>query len=117
MMWGCRRPRQIKPWEGEIGMVVRHRNIVKIYETGVTTKGEPYMVMEWIEGVGLNFLIETKSKQLEPNAFHYLIQLSEALGYIHSQRFMHRDLCPRNVMITKEGTVKLIDFGLTIPLK
>src|SRR5262249_45490638 len=86
-------------------------------ECGITTKGEPFLVMEWIEGLGMNFLIETKSPQLEPNAFNYLIQLSEALGHIHSQRFLHRDLCPRNVMITKEGVVKLIDFGLTIPYK
>ena len=106
-----------KPTEGEICMALRHANIVQTYESGVTTKGEPYLVMEWIEGLGLNFLIETRNKQLEANAFHYLIQLAEAVGYIHSQRFMHRDLCPRNVMITKEGTVKLIDFGLTIPYK
>ena len=46
-------------------MTLRHPNIVQTYETGVTTKGEPYLVMEWIEGVGLNFLVETKSEQLE----------------------------------------------------
>ena len=106
-----------KPNEGEICMQLRHKNIVQTYETGITTQKEPYVVMEWIEGVGLNFLIETKGKQLEAHAFDYLIQLAEALAYIHSQRFLHRDLCPRNVMVTKDNVVKLIDFGLTIPYK
>lgn len=106
-----------KPNEGEISILLRHPNIVQTYETGVSTKGEPFVVMEWIEGVGLNFLIETKAKQLEANAFDYLIQLAEAVAYIHTQRFLHRDLCPRNVMVTKENQVKLIDFGLTLPYK
>jgi serine/threonine protein kinase len=104
-----------KPSEGEICMALRHRNIVKTFDFGISKEKEPVMVMEWIEGLGLNFLIETKSPQLGEHAFSYLIQLSEALAFIHSQRFLHRDLCPRNVMITKEGVVKLIDFGLTIP--
>jgi len=106
-----------KPTEGEICQVLRHDNIVLTYESGITTKKEPYLVMEWIEGLGLNFLIETKSTQLPINAYSYLIQLAEALAYIHNQRFMHRDLCPRNVMVTKDGVIKLIDFGLTIPYK
>jgi serine/threonine protein kinase len=106
-----------KPNEGEICMALRHENIVQTFETGVTVKGEPYIVMEWIEGVGLNFLIETKNPQLPPNAFNYLLQITEAVAYIHGQRYLHRDICPRNVMINKEGVVKLIDFGLTIPYK
>ena len=106
-----------KPTEGEICMLLRHPNIVQTYEHGISTKGEPYLVMEWIEGVGLNFLIETKSRQLVDKKFNYLIQMAEGVIYLHNLRFLHRDLCPRNVMITKEGVVKLIDFGLTIPYK
>jgi serine/threonine protein kinase len=106
-----------KPSEGEVCMMLRHRNIVQTYEHGVTTKREPYLVMEWIEGVGMNFLIETNHIQLQPNRFHFMIQLADAVAYIHNQRFLHRDLCPRNVMVTKENVVKLIDFGLTIPYK
>src|SRR5262249_20411163 len=106
-----------KPTEGEILMALRHKNIVQTFDIGVSKQGEPVLVMEWIEGVGLNFLIETKAPQLEQQNFSYLIQLSEALEYMHTQRYLHRDLCPRNVMITKEGLIKLIDFGLTIPYK
>jgi serine/threonine protein kinase len=104
-----------KPSEGAICMAIKHPNCVATYEHGLTTKKEPYLVMEWIEGLGLNYLIETRSPQLKGNRVNYLRQLCEAVEYMHGQKFLHRDLCPRNVMVTKEGQVKLIDFGLTIP--
>lgn len=104
-----------KPSEGEVCMGLKHPSCVITYEHGKTTEGEPYLVMEWIDGLGLNYLIETKSPQLKGNRVNYLIQLCEAVEYLHGMKFLHRDLCPRNVMVTKEGTVKLIDFGLTIP--
>lgn len=104
-----------KPSEGEICMGLRHPNIVQTYEHGVTTKGEPYLVLEWVEGNGLNYHIETKSPKLTGHRIELTCQLADALQYLHDQKFLHRDLCPRNVMVTKDGVVKLIDFGLTIP--
>jgi serine/threonine protein kinase len=104
-----------KPSEGEVCSVLKHVNLVATYEHGVTTKGEPFLVMEWIEGLGLNYLIETNNPQLKGNRVNYLVQLCDAVDYMHSQKFLHRDLCPRNVMVNQEGVVKLIDFGLTIP--
>ncbi len=104
-----------KPPEGAVCMALRHPNCVGTYEHGRTTQGEPYLVMEWIDGLGLNYLIETKSAQLKGNRLNYLKQLCDAVEYLHGQKFLHRDLCPRNVMVTKNGEVKLIDFGLTIP--
>ncbi len=108
-----------KPSEGEICVQLKHPNCVKTYEHGLTTKGDPYLVMEWIEGLGLNYLIETKSPQLAGNRINYLCQLCDAIDYLHDLKFLHRDICPRNVMVTKDeneaGLIKLIDFGLTIP--
>jgi serine/threonine protein kinase len=104
-----------KPSEGEICMGLRHENIVRTYEHGVSTKGEPYLVMEWVEGDGLNFLIETRSPKLAGNRINYMGQLCDALQYMHDNKWLHRDLCARNVMIDQEGVIKLIDFGLTIP--
>jgi len=104
-----------KPSEGVVCMSLRHPNCVVTYEHGKTTDGEHYLVMEWIDGLGLNYLIETKNPQLTGNRVNYLKQLCEAVSYLHGQKYLHRDLCPRNVMVTKEGEVKLIDFGLTIP--
>jgi len=104
-----------KPKEGEICMGLRHKNIVQTFEQGMTTDGEPYLVMELIDGLGFNFLVETRSPQLKGNRVNYLAQMAEALDYLHRQGFLHRDICPRNVMVTKDHVVKLIDFGLTIP--
>ncbi len=67
--------------------------------------------MEWIEGLGLNYLIETKNAQLNGNRMNYLSQLCEGVQYLHDSKYLHRDLCPRNVMVDKEGVVKLNDFG------
>ena len=104
-----------KPSEGEICLSLRHDNIVRTYEHGVTTKGEPYLVMEWVEGLGLNYLVETRAAQLTGNRINYLSQLCDAVQYMHDNKWLHRDLCTRNVMIDREGNLKLIDFGLTIP--
>jgi serine/threonine protein kinase len=105
----------VKPREGAICTSIRHKNIVQTFEYGLTKEGEPYLVMELIDGMGLNFLIETKSPQLQGNRINFLSQMADALEYLHKQGYLHRDICPRNVMVTKEGLVKLIDFGLTIP--
>jgi eukaryotic-like serine/threonine-protein kinase len=104
-----------KPSEGEVCEVLNHPNCMRTYEHGISTKGEPYLVMEWIEGLGLNYLIETRSKQLDGKRIDYICQLCDAIQYLHDQKYLHRDLCPRNVMVDHEGVVKLIDFGLTIP--
>ncbi|MFO0964717.1 MAG: serine/threonine-protein kinase [Gemmataceae bacterium] len=106
-----------RPSEGAICAGLKHKNVVQTFEYGLTTKKEMFLVMELIEGVGMNFLVETQGKQLQGHRIDYLAQLAEALEYIHRQGFIHRDICPRNVMINTEGLVKLIDFGLTIPSK
>ena len=104
-----------KPSEGVICISLKNPNVVTTYEHGVTTKGEPYLVMEWVEGNGLSYLIETRSAKLNGRRIDYVCQLCDALQYLHDLKYLHRDLCPRNVMVTTDGVVKLIDFGLTIP--
>jgi len=105
----------VRPHEGIITASLKHKNCVQAFDWGFTKDGEIFIVMEHIEGMGLNFLIETHSKQLENNRANYLAQAAEALGYVHELGFMHRDICPRNMIVNNEGVLKLIDFGLTIP--
>jgi serine/threonine protein kinase len=104
-----------KPREGTICLTLRHPNIVQTHEFGITTEGEYYLVMELIEGEGLNYLVETRNERLEGNRIKYLSQTADAIDYLHKQGYLHRDICPRNIMVNRESTVKLIDFGLTIP--
>jgi serine/threonine protein kinase len=104
-----------KPSEGEICVRLDHKNIVKTYEHGITPEGEPVLVMEWLDGIGLNFILSAGGEQLDGKRVDVLTQLADGLEYLHAQKFLHRDICPRNVMIGKKGEVKYIDFGLTIP--
>jgi serine/threonine protein kinase len=107
----------VRPNEGTICLGLRHKNVVQTFEHGMTTDGEQYLVMELIEGMGLNYLIETRSTQLQGNRINFLIQVADALEYVHGQGYLHRDICPRNIMATADGVVKLIDFGLAIPAR
>jgi serine/threonine protein kinase len=107
----------VKPTEGEICMQIRHQNIVRTFEHGLTTTNEPYLVMELIEGLGLNFLIETKAPQLQGSRINYLSQITEGLEAMHKQGYLHRDVCPRNIMINQDGVVKIIDLGLAVPYR
>jgi serine/threonine protein kinase len=106
-----------KPMEGEILSELNHPNIVKTYEYGLTNLGEQYIVMELIDGPGLNFLIETRSDRLNGARVDLLIQAAEALDYMHKRGYLHRDICPRNMMVTADGVLKYIDFGLAIPYR
>jgi serine/threonine protein kinase len=106
-----------RPMEGAVCAALKHKNVVTTYEYGLTSQGEQYIVMELIEGMGLNFLIETSSPLLQGNRINFLTQVAEGIAYVHKQSYLHRDICPRNIMVTQDGLVKLIDFGLTIPYR
>lgn len=104
-----------RPHEGEISLSLRHPNIVKTLEFGITTDDEEFLVMEFVEGVSLSYLVETQSPQMKKNCLWYCIQLGDALEAVHRAGYIHRDLCPRNVIVSNDGVVKLIDFGLVVP--
>jgi serine/threonine protein kinase len=105
----------MRPMEGAVCASLRHKNIVQTFEYGLTTAKEQYIVMELIDGMGMNFLIETRNPGLEKNRINYLVQMADGVEYIHKQGYLHRDICPRNVMVNQEGVVKIIDFGLAVP--
>ncbi len=106
-----------KPSEGEIAMQMTHPNIVHTYEHGTSTKGQQFIVMEYIDGPGLQLLIsERQEARLKGRRLEMIRQMAESLAYVHRKEFIHRDICPRNYMATEDlSTVKLIDFGLTLP--
>ncbi len=105
-----------KPKEGEIAVAMEHPHIVKTLEHGMTTNGEQYLVMEFLDGPGLNSLIVGRSKLLEGRRMPLIRQMAEALAAVHAAGYIHRDVCPRNFVVDKTCTsLKLIDFGLTVP--
>jgi serine/threonine-protein kinase len=105
-----------KPPEGEIASQFDHPRIVKTHEYGQTTTGQHYILMEYIDGPGLDAVIRDRSKEVLPHRLKLVRQMAEALQVVHEQGFIHRDVCPRNFICQKDlASLKLIDFGLTLP--
>lgn len=104
-----------KPSEGEIAMQLRHPNVVQTLEHGMTKDNEPFLVMEFVEGVSMSYLVDVQNDRMKKHRLNYIIQLGEALEYFHQKNWIHRDLCPRNIMVNEDNQVKLIDFGLVVP--
>jgi len=105
-----------KPTEGQIAIQFDHPNIVKTYEHGVTTDGAQYLVMEFLHGAGMNSVLVMKDGTLEGRRVSLIRQVAEALKAVHEAGYIHRDVCPRNLLFADEGeNLKLTDFGLTVP--
>jgi serine/threonine-protein kinase len=105
-----------KPTEGEIAQQLKHERIVTVLEYGLTTDGRRYLLMEHLDGPGLNTLIANRDERLNGKRLRFIRQMAEALAAVHAAGFIHRDICPRNYVCSKDlNSLKLIDFGLTVP--
>ena len=104
-----------KPDEGHIAMSLHHPYIVKTLDIGLTLEDEMFLAMEYVEGSGLALLVDLQSDQMRRYRIRYMIQIGEALEYFHKKELLHRDICPRNIMVTESDQIRLIDFGLALP--
>lgn len=105
-----------KPTEGKIASSIQHPNVVRTLEYGTTTKNQQYIVMEFLEGIGVNSLIIGRNKTLQGKRMPMIRQAADALDAVHQAGFIHRDFCARNLVTSVElDKVTLIDFGLTVP--
>lgn len=105
-----------RPEEGEIGMKINHPRVAKTYEWGKTIQGQEYILMEYIDGPGLNTLVRDLEFDWLPFRMNHIRQMAEGIQAVHDAGFIHRDICPRNFICYKDYTwLKLIDFGLTVP--
>jgi serine/threonine protein kinase len=89
---------------------LNHPNIVSIHDLA-TANGADFLVLEYVPGKALEDAIPKKGLRLN-EALRYAIQIADALAAAHAADIVHRDLKPGNVMVTPNGTVKLLDFGL-----
>jgi serine/threonine protein kinase len=103
-----------RPPEGVIAAKIVHPHVVRTYEFGMTPKGDHFMVMEFIEGVSLQFIREAHSADLAQK-LELLAQAAEGLAAVHAAGFIHHDIGPKNFLVNREQQVKLIDFGLAVP--
>jgi predicted Ser/Thr protein kinase len=97
--------------EASILKQLRHPHIVKLIATG-RWRGTPFIAMEYIDGEPLDRVLARRGRLSWEEVVSYGRQLCDALQYAHEKGIIHRDLKPSNLMILKDGTLKLTDFGI-----
>jgi eukaryotic-like serine/threonine-protein kinase len=98
--------------EGQAAGKLNHPHIVQAVDVGESKEGRHYFVMEFVDGKTLYDDLAAGKVFSEKEAIDVIIQVAEALRHAHSMGLIHRDVKPKNIMINKEGIVKLADMGL-----
>ncbi len=96
--------------EAQAASALNHPNIITIYDIS-SAEGVDFIAMEYVEGQTLDRVIDRRGLPLG-EALKYAIQIADALAKAHNAGIVHRDLKPANIMVTGEGLVKVLDFGL-----
>ena len=97
--------------EAQAAAGLMHPNIVNVYDVG-DERGMYYIVMEFVDGITLKKYIEKKSSLTTREAISIAIQVSMGLQAAHANHVIHRDIKPQNIMISRDGKVKVTDFGI-----
>lgn len=104
-----------KPSEGEIGSRISGPNVARTLEWGQSTDGESYIVMEFIPGTLLHTVLSAREPFAPSQRLDLVRQAATAIATVHKAGFIHRDICPRNLMLCPDGRLVLFDFGLSVP--
>jgi len=97
--------------ESQAVAMLSHPNIVSVYDVSTSITAD-YIVMELIDGITLKQYMEKKGVLNWKETLHFAIQIAKALEHAHSRGIVHRDIKPHNVMVLKNGSVKVTDFGI-----
>lgn len=97
--------------EGEAVAMLSHPNIVQVYDVSSSDSAN-YIVMELIDGISLKQYMEVKGVLNWKETLHFSMQIAKGLEHAHSRGIVHRDIKPHNVMVLKNGSVKVMDFGI-----
>src|SRR3954471_23159859 len=97
--------------EGSMLARLEHPGIARLLDAGVSRGGQPYLVLEYVDGERLDaFAIENNLSQ--EDKIRLFLRVLEAVGHAHSNLVVHRDLKPSNILVKADGSVKLLDFGI-----
>ena len=97
--------------EGEAVAMLSHPNIVQVYDVSSTDSAN-FIVMELVSGISLRQYMEKKGVLNWKETLHFAMQIAKGLEHAHSRGIVHRDIKPHNVMVLKNGSVKVMDFGI-----
>jgi tRNA A-37 threonylcarbamoyl transferase component Bud32 len=104
--------------EARAASAIRHRNIIEVFDAGVTAEGAPYILMEFLEGVSLQKRLSDQGRLSLPQVLEVARQAGSALAAAHAAGIVHRDLKPENLFLVPEASapggerVKILDFGI-----
>ncbi len=97
--------------ESQAVAMLSHPNIMAVYD--VSRRGDmDYIVMELIDGITLKQYMERRGRLNWPESLHFISQIMKGLSHAHSRGIVHRDIKPQNIMVLRDGTVKVTDFGI-----
>jgi serine/threonine protein kinase len=102
--------------EAELGRTLSHPNIIRMVEQG-EVNGVPFFTMEYLQGRTLHARLKETGAFASGEACRIVFQVAEALDYAHHKGVVHRDLKPSNIMILRDGTVKVMDYGIARALR
>jgi serine/threonine protein kinase len=97
--------------EGQALGRLTHPNIARLIDAGVSGSGQPYLVLDYVEGETINRWCEQRALDVRARVRLFLDVLA-AVAHAHAKLILHRDLKPSNILVTHEGQVKLVDFGI-----
>ena len=106
-----------KPTEGEIGQLIAGDHVVTTHEHGKTYDGGQFIVQDFLEGTLIHFRLKRGEPLSLDNRIDMIRQTAKGVAVVHEAGFVHRDICPRNLMMSSKGTITLFDFGLSVPDK
>ena len=97
--------------EREILASLAHPNIARLYDAGITSSGQPYLALEYVAGRPIDQYVKACAPTVRAR-LHLFLQVARAVAHAHARLIVHRDLKPSNILVTDEGEVKLLDFGI-----
>jgi serine/threonine-protein kinase len=97
--------------ERDILATLEHPNIARLYDAGVDELGRPFMAMEYVEGQGIDRYCTERRLTVE-QILPLILQVARAVAHAHARLVVHRDLKPGNILVTADGSVRLLDFGV-----
>ncbi len=97
--------------EREIGALLEHPNIARLYDAGVDPRGRPYMALEYVEGCPIDAWCDEHALDVRAR-LRLFLQVARAVAYAHGRLVVHRDLKPSNVLVSADGQAHLLDFGI-----
>ncbi|CAN0595565.1 unnamed protein product, partial [Laminaria digitata] len=98
-------------YEKQILASLDHDNISRLIDGGVTDEGRPYFIMEYVEGIPITEYCDNKRLTTKERLDLFGV-VSTAVQYAHQNLVIHRDIKPSNILVTAQGSVKLLDFGI-----